>query len=426
MLKIFSGLLLLSVYANAASFELYEQLNLLFLGAFGMIVLYNLAYYLVIKDKAYADYFLFHVLVFVIMLFYTGVFDDGLLEFSMKGVPVGFFLLAVLALLSFSRNFLNLQKINSNADKYIIYLQYPLLVLFALSVFPITNTISIIVNIAIVYIILLAFLLVGISSYLSLAKKEVYAYFYLVGLMGLLISVIIAFLSYFDVLDLSPKMTYIIEFSLLLESIIFSFAISYKHKDGILKLRQNELLFKELSHRVQNNLQSIISILTLQQSRVKEIDVKEYLQDTISRIRSISLMHENLQNSKHVGAVNMSEYLDAMLEPYKVLNKEITFTLSCKEDLFLSVEKLTPLALIINELITNSIKHAFLNIEDPKVSITLKKENTYSFIYADNGVGYDKHNKSLGSLLIQNLSTSQLKGEYSVDSKEKYLFSLKF
>lgn len=115
-----------------------------------------------------------------------------------------------------------------------------------------------------------------------------------------------------------------------------------------------------------------------------------------------------------------------MIEPYRALNIEIVYTLNCEESLFLSVEKLTPLALIINELITNSIKHAFVNIKNPNISIRLNDDNGYMFVYEDNGNGYGEHNKSLGSFLIQNLSTAQLKGKYTVDSNEKYSFSLKF
>ncbi|MDQ7062535.1 MAG: sensor histidine kinase [Sulfurimonas sp.] len=217
-----------------------------------------------------------------------------------------------------------------------------------------------------------------------------------------------------------------IEFTLLFEASVFSFALSYKHKVTVLSLKQNELLFKELSHRVQNNLQSIISILSLQKNRVKEIEVKEYLQETISRIRAISLMHETLQNSKQVGEVNMQEYLSALIKPYRDLNKEISFSFSCDDNLLLGIEKLTPLALIINELITNSVKHAFSNTEHPSVTLKLYSSDGYEFIYEDSGEGYGEPKESLGSLLIQNLSNSQLKGKYHIDSKEKYIFSLKF
>lgn len=426
MLKIFSGLLLLSVYLNAASLELSEQLDYLFFGAFGMIVIYNLGYYLIMKDKMYADYFIYHFFILIIMLFYTGMFDSTLEYYNLVGVPVGLFLFASLALISFSKNLLNIQSIHPKMELYVKYAQFTLLGFFALSVFPIINTNAILVNMAAGYIILLAILLLGIAAYLSVVKKEMYAHFFLVSFIGVLLSVVMAFLSYFYVISLSPQMTHIIEFSLLFEASMFSFVMSYKHKETMLKLRQNELLFKELSHRVQNNLQSIISILSLQKSRVKELEIKEYLQDTINRIRTISLIHEKLQNSKEVAKADMNIYLNSMLEPYKILNKDITFQLVCVKGLYLNLEQLTPLALIINELITNSIKHAFLNVQSPKIFIILYHDSRYKFTYEDNGVGHETDNKSLGSMLIENLSTSQLKGEYKVDSKDKYNFTLTF
>ena len=161
-------------------------------------------------------------------------------------------------------------------------------------------------------------------------------------------------------------------------------------------------------------------------SRVEEFALKGFLQDTINRIRTISLIHEKLQHSKLVGEVNMQIYLEALLDTYKALHKEIDFTLRCGEDIYLSIDKLTPLSLIINELITNSIKHAFFNTQHPSIYIKLHKNNGYTFAYEDNGEGYKEIKESLGSLLIKNLSTSQLKGKYHINSKEKYMFSLNF
>lgn len=424
MLKIFLALVLVSMSANASTVELQEGLNLLFFGAFGMIIIYNLSCYIFIKDNAYADYLLFHTFVFVIMLFYTGTFDDKLLEYSIDGVPVGIFIFAALALLSFTKNFLDTKSIHINMEKYIKYLQFVLLGLFAVSVFPVSNTL--IVDTAIAFIVLLAFGLLSLSLYLSLVKREVYAYFYLLAFSGIFVSIIISFLSYFNLIGLSSDMKYVVEFSLLFEASVFSFALSYRHKETILSLKQNELLFKELSHRVQNNLQSIISILSLQMSRVEELAFKEYLQDTINRIRTISLIHEKLQHSKLVGEVNMQIYLESLLDPYKALHKEINFSLGCDEDIFLSIEKLTPLSLVINELITNSIKHAFSKTQHPSIDIRLHKNAGYTFTYEDNGKGYNEITESLGSLLIKNLSTSQLKGNYVIDSQNRYLFSLRF
>lgn len=427
MFKIFSVLLLFSVYANAASFDLMDQLDLLFFGAFGMIVIYNLAYYTVIKEKIYADYFLFHIFVFIIMLFYTGVLNEKALEFSIHGVPVGIFLFSTLALISFSKNFLDMSQINKNLELYVKYVQYSLLILFALSVFPITNTINALVNFSIAYIMLISITLLSTSAYLSFIKKDIYARFYLASFIGILISIIIAFLAYLNLINITENMQYVIEICILLEASLFSFAISYKHKETTIYLAQNELLFKELSHRVQNNLQSIISILTLQQNRVNKKEIKDYLQETINRIRSISLIHEKLQNTTKVGKINVGSYFKSMLKPYKKLNTSIKFHLSCDDKITLDLQKLTPLALITNELITNSVKHAFTDVQSPSISISLEKNNQiYQFIYEDNGIGYDDCEKSLGTMLIDSLSKLQLKGEYVIDSDKKFIFTLKF
>lgn len=422
MLKIFLALALVFMSANAAAFTLNEQFNLLFFGAFGMIVIYNLGYYIFIKDVVYADYFFFHTFVFVIMLFYTGTFDEKFLEFTMNGVPVAWFMLTAILLLAFTRNFLNIKSTHKKIDKYMQYMQYVLVGLYVPSVFSVEN--FYIIDISIGFIVILSSALLVFSVYLSYVRRDVYTYSYLVAFSGIFISIIISLLSYFNIVASSYQLTYFLEFSLLFEAIVFSFALSYKHKETAVALKQNELLFKELSHRVQNNLQSIISILSLQMSRAKELNVKEYLQGTINRIRTISLIHERLQNSKHVGEVNMQTYLSSLIESYNAFHENVDFKLTCDEDLSLSLEKLTPLALIINELITNSIKHAFLNIPNPRIE--LKLHNKFELLYEDNGNGYSEAKESLGSLLIQNLSTSQLKGNYTIDSKNKYLFSLRF
>ncbi len=424
MLKIFLALVFVYMSAFGADIEVDREFNLLFFGAFGMIVIYNFAYNFVLKDVVYTHYFIFHLFVFVIMLFYTGLFDDALLEFSINGVPIGFFLLAALALLALSRSMLELDRTHKKIDEGIKYLQFILLFAFSLTIFPIGETV--IVDITTVFIVLLAAGLLGLSAYLSFVEKNTYAWFFFLGFSSLLLSMIISLLSYFNLIEQSAQIMYIIEFSLIFEATVFSFALSHRHKETTLHLRQNELLFKELSHRVKNNLQSIISILSLQKSRASKDESKKYLQDTINRIRAIFMIHEHLQNSNVVAKVEMKTYLNRMMEPYKLLNTEVKFQIECADDLNLSLDKLTPLALIINELITNSIKYAFIDIEEPKILLAFTKDKEYQFIYEDNGLGYDEITESLGSLLIKNLSTSQLKGVYTIDAEKKFNFKIIF
>jgi two-component sensor histidine kinase len=256
---------------------------------------------------------------------------------------------------------------------------------------------------------------------LAFVKNQMYAQFYLLGFIGVLTTLIFSLLSYFSLVDPSQNIAYIFELSIIFEVSVFSFALSYKHKEVTLALQQNELLFKELSHRVKNNLQSIISILTLQRPHLKEPLLKEYMQETIKRICSISLIHEKLQESDAVAKVALSSYLESLSNEFKSFNAKLEIDVSCDSDLYLGVEKTTPLGLIINELISNSVKHAFDDIQTSKIEISLVKNGQeYTFTYSDNGKGYVNATESLGALLIKTLSETQLKGIYTISSDEQY------
>ena len=426
MLKVIFSLLLLLVNVHAGSFELSEQIDFLFFGAFAMIIMYSLAHTVMSKSTAYASYFIFHLFIFVIMLFFTGTFDGEALELTVHGVSVGWFFLAIASLIAFSRDFLELKDTYPRLMPVLNTFIVINLGFVALSAFAVSNIY--LENLAIGFIIFIAIGLLTLSGYLSFIKKQVYATFYFFAFSFLFVNIVVVFLTHFKLLGLSEYSTLFFEIGILIEASIFSFALAYQHEERLLKLKQNELLFKELSHRVQNNLQQIISILTLHIGSVEEPKVKAYLQDTINRISSISLIHKTLQNSKNVGKVNMYTYLEALTQGYKGLNSTVAFTFECNKDLQLEIEKLTPLALIINELITNSLKHAFEETQSPQIHLSLEESGQLNFMYEDNGSGFDPESvtSSLGTKLINILSLNQLKGTTEIDSEGHYAFSLQF
>jgi len=334
--------------------------------------------------------------------------------------------LAIASLIAFSRDFLELKDTYPRLMPVLNTFIVINLGFVALSAFAVSNIY--LENLAIGFIIFIAIGLLTLSGYLSFIKKQVYATFYFFAFSFLFVNIVVVFLTHFKLLGLSEYSTLFFEIGILIEASIFSFALAYQHEERLLKLKQNELLFKELSHRVQNNLQQIISILTLHIGSVEEPKVKAYLQDTINRISSISLIHKTLQNSKNVGKVNMYTYLEALTQGYKGLNSTVAFTFECNKDLQLEIEKLTPLALIINELITNSLKHAFEETQSPQIHLSLEESGQLNFMYEDNGSGFDPESvtSSLGTKLINILSLNQLKGTTEIDSEGHYAFSLQF
>ncbi len=426
MIKVILSLLLMFAPIHAGGFELNEQVNFLFFGAFAMIIVYNIGYFVFTKSSTYSTYFSFHVTLFIVMLFYTGMFEESWVDFTVYGVPVGFFFLATAMLFAFTRDFFDLRTLYPKIGKYFDKLIIVNLAFLFLSAFSISN--NILEAFAIGLVIVEALGLLVFSAYFAYIKKNIYARFYFFSFSFLFSTLIFVFLSYFKVIDLSESTPYLFEIAILLEASGLSLSLSYKQKETALELKQKELLFKELSHRVQNNLQQIISILTLQKGESKGLEIKEYLEDTINRIGSISLIHKTLQNTSNLGQINMFTYLNSLVDGYKGLSSEVDFKVECNKELELDINILTSLALILNELITNSIKHAFKDVEKATISIKLEKNEGMHFTYEDNGLGFNKElvTNSIGSKLITILSKSQLKGKLEVDSIKRYFFSLEF
>lgn len=181
-------------------------------------------------------------------------------------------------------------------------------------------------------------------------------------------------------------------------------------------IAQKEALLKEINHRVKNNLSILSSLLYLQQKKLKSGEAKEALKKSLLRINTISLIHESLYNRDDMEKVNFQEYLSKLTnyikEIYWNIDKPIEIKIEChsfKPELSTSI----PLAMIINELITNSFKHAFHQVEQASIIISFK-ENTLS--YSDNGPGTrtKENNETLGLKLIE-LFASQINS--SIESK---------
>ncbi|MEY3241999.1 MAG: hypothetical protein RIR11_3438 [Bacteroidota bacterium] len=158
------------------------------------------------------------------------------------------------------------------------------------------------------------------------------------------------------------------------------------------KNAENELLLKEIHHRVKNNLQTISSLLNLQSASIKDPNALEAVQESQSRVRSMALIHQKLYQGENLAAVNMKEYFEAMgqsmLHSFGETGKRITLEVPMN-DLELDVDTAIPLGLIANELVTNSLKYAFPDGQKGQIEISLTAEPNQQFCLriADNGVG---------------------------------------
>lgn len=182
---------------------------------------------------------------------------------------------------------------------------------------------------------------------------------------------------------------------------------------------ENELLLKEIHHRVKNNLQTISSLLSLQSESITDKNAYDAVQESKNRVASMAQIHQKLYQGENLAAVEMRDYFEtigeAIIDSFGQNAENISLKIDMSE-IELDVDSAIPIGLITNELITNSIKHAFPNNQKGNILITLVQEENglLKLTVADNG--QPSNNKSVvnkdkgfGTLLIQ-LLTTQLGG----------------
>jgi len=157
-------------------------------------------------------------------------------------------------------------------------------------------------------------------------------------------------------------------------------------------LREKELMLKEIHHRVKNNLQIVISLLNLQADTVNDPKLKIQLMISQSRVRSMALIHQFLYKSTDMSSINMEDYLlsisSQLLAMFGDLKDRVVVKVN-SEDVYFTIETAVPFGLLINELLTNSLKHGFPNARHGKITISLEQhsDGTYTLLYSDNGAG---------------------------------------
>lgn len=204
--------------------------------------------------------------------------------------------------------------------------------------------------------------------------------------------------------------------------------VAQRTKDLKNKVKENELLLKEMHHRVKNNLQVISSILRLQKDYLNDTFAITSLEECISRIKSMSLIHESLYARDNLSSIDLKLYFEQLMEYHLDDDSEIKKTLDLA-DIKLEIGKMLPLGMIINELISNSVKHAFINEGNPEIGLTINNNNNILKIkYIDNGIGFANYEKkqkpSFGLNLIETL-LSDLDSEFNFETS-KTGFELNF
>jgi two-component sensor histidine kinase len=200
-------------------------------------------------------------------------------------------------------------------------------------------------------------------------------------------------------------------------------------------LKEKEVLLQEVHHRVKNNMTVIISLLKLQSNKIKDEQYKDIFSNSINRIKSMALIHEKLYRSDDLAKVNFEDYLEEMLNnmlmSYGLNTHKVALTTEV-ENISLRIDSAIPCGLIINELVSNSLKYAFPEDRkgEIKVAIHLNDSDKVELTVSDNGVGIPenldfRNTDSLGLNLV-NALTSQLQGEIELNRNNGTEFRIVF
>ena len=205
-------------------------------------------------------------------------------------------------------------------------------------------------------------------------------------------------------------------------------------KSSNLSLREKEHLLREIHHRVKNNLQIISSLLNLQTESTHDEKFLALIRESRNRIKSMALVHEMLYATADLSKIKLKKYIgnlyDSIYQSYKRPEMEIIFHLDVDDKVNFEIDRMINLGLILNEIISNSLKYAF-DTDKGNIYISLsEKEGKYTLSIKDDGKGLpqnfdEKTDGHLGMQLIY-LLTEQLNGTVDLDKKTGTSYVLNF
>ena len=213
--------------------------------------------------------------------------------------------------------------------------------------------------------------------------------------------------------------------------------IRRKRADAQIKaqLQEKDVLLKEVHHRVKNNMQVISSLLNLQSRRVQDPAVLEMFRESQRRIRSMALIHERLYQSSDLSSIEFSQYLRNLaihlFHSYQADSRRIQLKIDA-EPVFLNINTAIPCGLIVNELVSNALKHGFPDGRKGKLEIGLHSvaQDGYILRVEDNGVGIpealDIHKTETLGMQIINTLVEQIEGRLELDRRGGTSFQLGF
>ncbi len=191
--------------------------------------------------------------------------------------------------------------------------------------------------------------------------------------------------------------------------------------------QQKAFLLREIHHRVKNNLNIVSSILGLEKFESNIDELQKLINQNKLRIESIAMVHEVLYQSEDLEHINFKTYI-SKLSKHILITESYSDAVDITLDIIpleLNIESMIQFGIIVNELMTNSIKYAFKN-QKGMIDICLQKhEYYYKFIYQDNGIGIQEENEGFGQKLIK-MSVKQLKADLTIQHNEGLIYEITF
>lgn len=220
-----------------------------------------------------------------------------------------------------------------------------------------------------------------------------------------------------------------------LEKVILEKKVRQRTIELLAQKEEREMLLKEIHHRVKNNLQVINSLINLQSSTVTDPLAIKVFDECKHRIKSMALIHEKFYQSQDFSRINLKEYIEGLaidIMSGQNLHKNIKLEVEVDQAKF-GIDTIIPLGLLLNEILTNSFKYAFINKTSGQISISLKRVGgkDYEMHIADNGVGFnpDEFNKPKGSTLgfeLIRILSEQMNGNIELLSGQGTIYRLTF
>jgi two-component sensor histidine kinase len=212
-----------------------------------------------------------------------------------------------------------------------------------------------------------------------------------------------------------------------------------KQSEEIIKasLQEKDILLREIHHRVKNNLQVISGLLDLQAMSVGNPELMERLNESQSRIQAMAMVHEKLYSSKDFSRIDLADYVRTLskdlFKSYKINPGKIDLIIQTDGVVYVDINKAIPCGLILNELISNALKHAFPGDRHGELQVLMgeTKNAEIEIIIRDNGLGLpddvDIHQpQTLGLDLVNGLIKNQLDGQIEVRRDNGTEFRIKF